>query len=387
MTKQTIIGIFSLAFVIVALTWGNYTYLSSSGKYANEDYMSYWVAGRAMQRGLDSYDADVWNPLREEYGSKWFPDPVAPHPLWATLLMFPLSLLSLSWSAAVWLTLSQIMICATVWLISQTYHVQLNMGQLALTVLGSFLFRGIIISLDNGQVLMLLTFIIALYLYLTEREQHVWAGFALSFLLFKPNTVLLFIPVVGIWLIWQKRWRTIQGGILGGMLQVGLSLLYQPTWMAQWIVSDRSARAFQTPTFWGISGSLWPEWWALLGAILCIGATAVLALYLFRNPNLSDGVVLSLAIVLSLLTTPYAWAYEHTMLLIPLLILFMHYQHTKWIGLLWLLLIFILPWAIYYQLTIPLQNDASSFLVPLLTGAIFIWLMNRQPKPQISPKL
>ena len=73
----------------------------------------------------------------------------------------------------------------------------------------------------------------------------------------------------------------------------------------------------------------------------------------------------------SLLVMPYAWTYEHALLLVPLVLLFAR-AHVGWIRWsLWGALAIALPWGLYWAAT-RTDSDVLSALVPAMVGLAYL---------------
>ena len=101
--------------------------------------------------------------------------------------------------------------------------------------------------------------------------------------------------------------------------------------------------------------------------------TLALGWYLYTRPNINEQHVVSLAIIGSLLATPYAWAYEHMLMLIPLILYFTRIKR-RWVAwLMWLSLVFVLPWY-FFQVSQNRSSGTTEVLTPLLV-MIVVWLL------------
>jgi TctA family transporter len=114
-----------------------------------------------------------------------------------------------------------------------------------------------------------------------------------------------------------------------------------------------------------------PDWWLWLGIGLTTLITAGLAWYVARNANLKAADVVALALPVSLFIAPYAWAYEHALLLIPITMIYQHMRRSRVAHLLWLGLTIFLPWLLF-SLALKRGVDTASFLLPLVTAGLFL---------------
>ncbi len=291
------------------MAWAQYRYLAKPIRYTRRDFMSLWGGGRAVLEGLDPYDPEVWLPLRARYGSTWMPDERAPFPLWTLALMTPFSALDVDWGTAWWLVFSEGLLGASLYLlVSEVGHVRPTPVGFALLLLGGFATRGTLLTLHVGQITIVLLSVVTLFLVLMERDQPVPAGMALALTALKPNPFLLLVPLLGLWLLWRKRWRVLLGAALGGGAMLGATWLIQPGWVLEWFaVRGKTAATYRTPTVWGLAHAIWPEVWPVLGLVAAGAVTAIVGWAVFRHAEWGAPEVAALGMAGSLLVTPYAW--------------------------------------------------------------------------------
>jgi hypothetical protein len=213
-----------------------------------------------------------------EYGSQWLPDARAPFPLWTFVLMMPLSLLPLPLAAAVWLTLQELLLVGSVMaMVIVVGGYRPTTGEVLLILLASFVSAATVLVLINGQMTYLLLAIMVLYLVLQEKGYPLAAGGTLALLALKPNPFILFVPLLGIWLISRRQWRTMAGAALGGVFLLATSWMLLPGWPSEWLnVRGKTEVAQITPTVWGLAADVMGPWWIAGGFLLTIIITIAL---------------------------------------------------------------------------------------------------------------
>lgn len=371
----------------LALVWIFHTGLTSSGQYADRDFMSLYAGGRAVLQGLDPYDPQVWTSLRARLGGTWHPDARAPFPLWSLLPLVPFSLLDLEWAAAAWLALSVFALALGVLLLLRPLGRGRSLTPLELValIMLTFTFRATLLGLHNGQITFQIFLFLALFLMLEGDGRPFLAGSMLAGLLLKPNAFMLLVPALGLWLLYKRRWAILAGAFVGAAVPFSISWLLRPDWFGEWItVRSKTAVTQLTPTLWGLAYEVSPANWALLGLGLVAAATALLGWLIFSQRDLSVAQVTCLALVASLLTTPYTWAYEHLFLLIPAMAVFLAVDGRRYAILLWVTMTCLLPlgalwWAGYHGI------DTYSAVVVLLTGLLYWYYAIRRPRMAAHP--
>jgi hypothetical protein len=124
--------------------------LTSSNRYANEDFMALWCGGRAVLEGIDPYDPSAWPALRARSGSMWMPNLRLPYPIWIAWLMVPFAALDLDWAAACWLVCCELLVgaCCLALLTRFGAHKPARL-KFEPVVPGAFAFRGTMTNLIN----------------------------------------------------------------------------------------------------------------------------------------------------------------------------------------------------------------------------------------------
>jgi hypothetical protein len=371
--------IIPLIIVIPAfLIYAQNRFLTYSFRYANRDYMSIWAIGRAVLENVDPYEA--WIPLRAKYGSEWFPASSAPYPLWTGVVLAPFALFRIDVAAAIWLTLSEILLGVCLYLLlGESLGIELKLWEYAIILLSTMGSRWMALTLLNGQMIALLLFIIVLFVYLLGRDRPFWAGFSLAFLSMKPNPFIFFLPLIAAWLLVRRRWHTVSGGIVGLCVLTAVSWLIRPGWISSWLwVRNKAMRAPEhMPTVWGFSYMLSGERWPIVGMVLAIVVIVSAALFIFKRKNLSDIGVVAILVTVGVFLTPYAWAYEQLLLVIPVAVIFA-YLRERWFALpVWAACTLIIPWVLYWLAT-QLGRDRVSAFVPIMIGIAALLVVTRR---------
>jgi hypothetical protein len=361
-----------LVFILGLMVWANYRYLRTY-RYVHRDFMSLWGGGRALLEGGDPYDPWDWASLRFRYGSKWFPDPRNPFPLWTAIVLLPYSALPFGWGAAAWLATWQVFLGICVYGLAVTLGGRRpSLVDFALLLLGAYTFRSSLVTFLNGQITVGLLLVLTLFIWFMHRRRPVAAGVSLAFIILKPNPFLLFAPVMLLWLLWRRQWRVLLGGATTVLAALVITWLVLPGWLFEWLgAAEKTVAAYQTPTLWGVAGSFSLGWAPLIGLLLVVGVTAVIGWLIIRTDPADVGLVTSLAVVGSLLVTPYAWAYEQMLLLVPLILVFSRLRRRWLARLVWIGMVMVLPWILFRSSAIN-DNGVIEVVLTLATAAVLI---------------
>ena len=189
------------------------------------DFALYYAQSTALWSGDPSaiYKPEVFDPvfqgLLDQY-SPGHPEIRPTHvpypPLFAWLFtLFTLPSPPLGY--ALWGGLNLLAVIHLSWRISQLFP-RIRHTWATFLVLFSFPFA---YSLILGQPQILLASAVSECYRSLQGRRDFWAGLWLSFLLFKPQYGIL----VGLFLIWKRRWAAIAGAVVGGIAVVGGSVL------------------------------------------------------------------------------------------------------------------------------------------------------------------
>jgi hypothetical protein len=378
---------------LALLTVGNYVYFSSgmvrNDDYTERDYMNLWAGGRAVLDGADPHDEAVWIPLRKSYGAEWEANLVAPHPLWTYILVAPLATITVPVSVALWLTFSEIALLGSLYLLFVVYgKFKPGLIDFALILLGALLTRWMMLVFHNGQMSPLLLLIVTLFVVLMTQGKPFWAGFALAFVALKPSPFLLFVPLIGVWLIVNRRWRAIMGGLAAFGALASSALVVRPDWYTEWLAIRRvTAVTIRTPTVWGIVTDIWPDYGLLIGLILVVVMMTGLGIW-FAQRRLGAADATAVALCASLAVTPYIWPYDHLLLLLPLAVIYLRFHRSSgWAAnLAWLGACLVLPWFLFW-LAYQRGVDTMTVLVPVAVGILYIATMGRRAEQPAAEQL
>ena len=171
----------------------------------------------------------------------------------------------------------------------------------------------------------LLLLLLAITAILWEKGKWEWGGLLLPLLMLKPNLGAPMVVLLGLWLLFQKRYKAILAMVFMGMILLVVGFLQNPHWLsAYWSIGNtKLAETFGgSPTVWGLGALISHN---QITATLIIGSLAGLLILfgffraiLHSRATLRPVSVLALAVCVTLLVTPYTWTYDQLLLILPL---------------------------------------------------------------------
>jgi hypothetical protein len=288
------------------------------------DYFTFWLAGKMLTQGGNPYSPDQWVAGHAQFAITWIPNQVYVYPLPLAFFFAPLGLIPLHQSYILWVTLSQGMILASLFLLCAPPR-ERNVRLLFLPLLaGLILFRPTTLALVTGQLSACLLFLLACICVLWTKGKWVWGGLILSALMLKPNLGAPLLLMLVAWLFARKKHRALLALFLGGLFLFGLGMLKDPAWPLEYIGIGSSKLTHDfgfSPTVWGLASLACrfqqPCTLAAGGAGAALLALTAIWLLVRRRGDMTPLTALSLAIPVTLLVTPYTWTYDQLLLLLP----------------------------------------------------------------------
>ncbi len=260
------------------------------------DFNSFWGAGRALLQGENPYDYEVIQGILAPRATANFN-----YPLYISALVVPLGLFDLETAKNIWLTVSEVLFFAALYLVGKGVH---GTRGLALSAIACAAFVPTLIALFDQQTSMFALFLLSLVYYGLQKDRQVLSGAALALSLIKPQTMALVLVVT---LSRLRRKGLVAFAVtMTAMLVLAFGLM--PDWPMEWWSSAswltrEAGRA--VPTVWGLSWLLTSQYW--LGAVLLGALLATLSLSAEFTYVLTVGLLLPV----------YMKPYDLVLLLVP----------------------------------------------------------------------
>ena len=252
------------------------------------DFNSFWGAGKALLEGRNPYDYSVIQDILYPRSTANFN-----YPLFIAVLVVPLGLFDLETAKNIWLTASEVLFLASLYLISRPVRHTRN---LALSAISCAAFVPTLIAFYDQQTSMFALFLLSLVYHGLQSKRHALAGIALAMSLIKPQTMVLLMILTLLRL--RRRGLAAFGGTLAAMLVIAFGLM--PDWPIRWWASanwitQEAGRA--VPTIWGLSWYLFSQYWPGVILLLALLATVLL--------NTEFSFVLTVGLLLPVYMKPY----------------------------------------------------------------------------------
>jgi len=282
---------------------------------AKRDSMAYWAAGRLLAQHRNPYDYDSVLRLEREYGYSEERPLVFRTPPWSLFMTLPLGLLTPLLAWLLWMAITVGCLLAGMHFSRNMYSVGSVPANL-LTVAG-YTFAPITACLMSGQMGVVLMLGIVLFLW-WERDHPFLAGSTLVLPFAKPHLLALFWLVLLLWVVTKKNGKIVLGFATTFMSAMLAAFVLDPHIFHQYRAMLQTA-AIQNefiPALSGVARLIFFRsrfWMQFIPMIL--GFVWGIAFFLRREAGWNwrrDGPAL---LVVSVLTTPYAWFADETVLL------------------------------------------------------------------------
>jgi len=184
------------------------------------DFQIYYLAGKMLQTREDIYNFNNLRELAQQDPTIKVKE-VSPYiypPLLAIILM-PLSYLPFSWAYPIWVLCQQAFLIASLSLLAKS-----------LPALGTWIWPFLIVlavnmypvhlTIDIGQINLLILLILCLVLYLAQRDHFFWAGIMVGVATMIKMSPLLLLGLF----IFQRKWRAVVGVFAALIILTALSI-------------------------------------------------------------------------------------------------------------------------------------------------------------------
>jgi hypothetical protein len=360
------------------------------------DFTAFWIAGSLTLNGQDPYLVGDWVPVYSQFPSLGLADNqtfLYPKPI--LLLFLPFGVLPLKTASIIWLVLTQIAVLAVVLLLSSFWPVDKRGKYLAPLLIAILIFRPYLLTLNLGQLGGFFLLIITAAMLFWRKDKWLAAGILLSLLALKPQLGLPILALISLWLLYKRTWAHFLGLGIGGISLFVLGWFFDPDWVSKFLqigTNKVSVTFGHHPTLWGLCGYLCNRQQSctmLSGITISVVFLALFFILLWKmRDQLSLPEILALSIPLALMLTPYLWAYDQVLLIIPTMITIGILIRKKYPYLLItaIPILITISATIFLNIAIQIDNDTWSAIVPLISFIILSVSLLIPPKEPNNQK-
>ena len=293
---------------------------------SKRDSIAYWSAGRLLLEGQDPYDATAVLDLERQLGYSDAKPLVLRTPPWSLALVLPLGLMSAFWAWVAWVSFSLAALVLSLRLCWRLYGSGTEPPRYFWLI--GYLFAPVPACLVAGQMGIVLLLGLVLFFWWESRRPYL-AGAALLLPLAKPHLLVLFWVSFALWLVSRRRWKVMTGLGCSMLASIGVALIFRPDIFRnyQQMLHQAAIGAEFIPALSGVLRLLffhrlfWVQFVPMAIAVLWS------LWFYYRNHTQWNwrhhGLPL---LVVSILTTPYAWITDEVVLIPAIL------QAALWIN-------------------------------------------------------
>jgi hypothetical protein len=216
---------------LMAVILGNLA--ASRSPYAKSDLIAYKIATDVVVRGGNPYDPAT---IRSDWIARTGDMQQSPLMVWnppaffvfpGTILRLPESILYTLWPFVPYF--SGALLALIGWRLAKTAS-----GRIVPLSLATFCSIPLLIEFQISQMSSFLALppLVGVLLFLSRRDLS--AGCLFSLAILKPHVVFFPLAAVGFWVLWERRWKVVVGGVLGGLLGTIAAELVFPGISLQW---------------------------------------------------------------------------------------------------------------------------------------------------------
>ena len=293
---------------------------------SKRDSIAYWAAGELLVHKQNPYS--VPNVLALQQSQGYIGDkPLMMRPLpWSVWMFLPLGLLNVYWAWVVWTVILLASLVISVRICWRIYGDGPNPP--AAFTLAAYLFAPVAGCLVGGAMGLALLLGIALFLLL-EKDRPFLAGAALLIPMAKPHIFALLWPILAVWVVTRKRWSVLGGAAVALLLSTSVAIAFDPQ-IFQHYREMMHQQAIQNEFIPALSGMIrvlfFRRFFWVQFLPLCLGFVWLAWYYWENRPSWNWRAHGPAILVVSLLTTPYAWMTDEVVLLPAIL------QSVLWLN-------------------------------------------------------
>lgn len=248
-----------------------------------------------------------------------------PYPPWYAMSTFYLGLLPANVAAALWFELNLIMLFLSVWLLTDGWSGRLRLVAFPLALF----FLPVLGALSVGQYDFPVLLGTSLLIYSLRKENVALTTLGAVLLTFKPHVGVLILLSVLAWLIVSRNSfgrRATRSIVMAGVFLFIVGFIADPVWIVSYpkLLLKYQNEGNVTACSECASLPVWLSRWFFDGSLASAAWIAVVLLiflailfYFIRSSLKSPELLLSAALLVTLLVIPYLYNYDYLLLLVP----------------------------------------------------------------------
>ncbi len=223
--------------IIAGLTWVNYSF--SKNNPGGNDFLVHYIGTRALlMEDISPYSDEVAIRIQTAaYGHPAQGDEYelrVAYPLYSIFLFLPFSLIqNYILARAVWMTALELALITMTFVAMNLAEWKPPLWQQGVILLFSLIWYHAVRGVVNGNAVIIIALMLTTILLLIRDNKDQFAGFLLAITTIEPQLVVLVIPFIVIWSLYQRRWTLIKWffGTLAAFILFGIILV--PNWILQ----------------------------------------------------------------------------------------------------------------------------------------------------------
>ena len=324
--KRNLLLLF-FSFLLVIVMFGIALYVPTSLP-AHSDFSAIYNTDLALVHHIPIYDLEQVEALAVQQAGippdKFFLARF-PYPPWYALSTFYLGLMPAKAAATLWFELNLVMLFLSVWLLTDGRPGRLRLIAFPLALF----FFPVLGALSVGQYDFPVLLGTSLLIYSLRKENVALTVFGIVLLTFKPHVGALILLSAFGWLLYKRAnfgRRVIRPLLAAGIVLFAVGFIADPAWVVSYPTMllnyqnegnvSTCSECASLPVWmsrWFFDGSLTNALW--IGVVLL--SLLIIVFYFIRSFITSHELLLSAALLMTLLISPYLYNYDFLLLLVP----------------------------------------------------------------------
>ena len=354
------------------------------------DFRAYWSTSYLLSKGLDYTDEASLHEVEtsltgwtQDYTLKLWNLP------WVVVWFLPLAFLDFHLARPVWLTINLLLLFVSIVAYWRAYATNATTQKwFWLALLLAIFFPATLLLLLFGQVGLLVLAGIVGFIVLYRKSHDFEAGIFLTLTTVKPHLVYLVLPLLLLVVVKSRRWRVLIGFTSFLLVSLAVGLLLRPSLISDYFdqTTQGNLLAWQSPT---VTAYLHARTGLVYTRLIGILLLPIVIFWWARfGQEIEIGDLVNIALLMSIITTPFGWSYDFVLLLLPLVRL------ALWVldGALGrqravlMALVMVSLYVVIYRQRIAAQNELDFFWIPLVVAGLYLWVRSQAQRGTGLPK-